>query len=69
MYWYNPVIKKIETTKNPTSDAAARRMLSGREGAVTQYEEWRKTQKRIVEAMIFTGQHFQLIDSGHEPPR
>lgn len=68
MYWYNPVTRQGEDREAPTTDAGAHRILSGREGAVAEYDGWRVTQG-ITAAMIYTGQTFQEVDAGREPPR
>lgn len=67
MYWYNPAIQDAEHRTAPTTDDEAIRILSARPETVEEYKGWRRT-VGIVEAMIYTGQAFQEIDAGRQPP-
>lgn len=68
MHWYNPITRSMEDRTAPATDDEAREILSGREGAENEYDGWRVTEE-ITGAMLYTGQTFQEIDAGREPPR
>ncbi|HLM77050.1 MAG TPA: hypothetical protein VK361_01460 [Rubrobacteraceae bacterium] len=71
MYWYNPVIGKMEDTPDPRTDARAQEMLGSHpdsEEFIEEYWRWRE-KTGVVAALVFTGQKFQRREQGLEPPR
>jgi len=66
MYWYNPVIGKMEDTPDPRTDARALQMLSGHprsEEFIEEYWNWRwRENTGIVAGLLFTGPKFQRWD-------
>jgi hypothetical protein len=61
----------MEDVPAPVVDAQAIDMLSGHpdsDNFIEEYRRWRATNE-IVDALIFTGQTYQLRHQGEQPPR
>jgi len=70
MYWYNPVAGGMKDAPEPLNDAQAIEMLSGHPNSdefIHEYRRWRAT-RGILEALIYTGETFQMRDQGLQPP-